>query len=126
MSVSPRAPEGAAIELVVQRWLDAVTKEPVETLRDLYLGDATESIARAEAVRSALEEIDGRIDELIIEAPGAAWRWTISGRHVRPLAGVAPTGRLVELHGVNFQRFQDGRVAEHWTTVDLAALSTPT
>jgi predicted ester cyclase len=126
MSGSPRAPEGAAIEVVVRRWLDAVTRGPVETLRDLYLGDATASIARAEAVRSALEEIDGRIDELVIEAPRAAWRWTVSGRHVRALAGVAPTGRLVELHGVNFQRFQDGRVAEHWTAVDLAALSTGT
>jgi hypothetical protein len=47
------------------------------------------------------------------------WRWTLTGTHEGVFAGLAPTGRRAILRGTNFQRVKNGKVVEHWTTVDV-------
>jgi predicted ester cyclase len=68
-----------------------------------------------------------KVDDLVVEGDSIAWRWTLTGKHVGPFAGLAATGKTAALRGVNFQRIANGRVAEHWTLVDafgaLRALS---
>jgi predicted ester cyclase len=75
--------------------------------------------ARAGAVRTAFADIEIRVDDLVVEGDAIAWRWTLTGTHVGTFAGVAATGRRVSLRGVNFQRIEGDRVAEHWTLVDV-------
>ncbi len=60
------------------------------------------------------------IDDLIVDGEALAWRWSLTGTHVGPFAGMAPTGRQDQLRGVNFQRLR-GREghAEHWTLADV-------
>lgn len=75
--------------------------------------------ARAGGVRAALADIQIVVDDLVVDGEAIAWRWTLTGTHVGPFAGLTPTGRRATLRGVNFQRLKDGRVAEHWTLVDV-------
>lgn len=103
------------IEALIDRWLRAVTEGRPDDFDALYAGDAAEMKARARAVISAYRDLRGRVDALLVEGDRAAWRWTISAIDARE-------GRKVELRGVNFQRFGDGRVLEHWTTVQVTAL----
>jgi len=79
--------------------------------------------ARAKAVQAALGERTITVDGLVIEGDRIAWRWTLQGRHTGPFMEVAPTGKRVTLRGVNFQRLEGGKVAEHWTLADLAGLA---
>lgn len=44
------------------------------------------------------------------------------GRHTGPFAGVAATGRAVELASLRIDRLRGGRIAEHWSVADVAGL----
>jgi steroid delta-isomerase-like uncharacterized protein len=120
------------IERLVQRWtkeaiadgrLDIFDDLLAENVFDRSASAASQGVesfkARAAAVRAAFADIDIRVEDLIVDGDAIAWRWALTGTHVGNFAGVAPTGRRIALHGVNFQRLKEGRVVEHWTMVDV-------
>jgi steroid delta-isomerase-like uncharacterized protein len=73
----------------------------------------------AQAFRAAFPDLQWRIDLLLAEGDLVAARWTASGTHSGPWAGVAPTGRRAEFSGVNIFRFgPDQKVAEIWNHRD--------
>ena len=124
--------ERHAIERIVERWMqEAIAKGRLETFDELLAEDVLDRSgptpsrgvapfkARAAAVRAAFADIDVQIEDLLVEGDAIAWRWALTGTHVGPFAGLAPTGRRIVLRGVNFQRLKDGRVSEHWTMADV-------
>jgi steroid delta-isomerase-like uncharacterized protein len=73
----------------------------------------------ARVFRAAFPDLQWRIDLLLAEGDLVAARWTASGTHSGPWAGVAPTGRRAEFSGVNIFRFgPDEKVAEIWNHRD--------
>jgi predicted ester cyclase len=126
------AVERGDIERLVQRWTQEVIAEGrLETFDELLAADVLDRSgpvpslgvepfkARAAAVRAAFDEIEIRLEDLIVDGDAVAWRWALTGTHVGTFAAVAPTGRKVTLRGVNFQRLRGDRVIEHWTMVDV-------
>lgn len=122
----------AYIEKLVQRWTqDGIAGGRLDVFDELLAKDVidrsgptpvngVESFkARAGAVRGAFADIQIVVEDLIVEGDAIAWRWTLTGTHVGAFAGLGPTGRRATLRGVNFQRLKDGRIAEHWTLVDI-------
>jgi predicted ester cyclase len=41
-------------------------------------------------------------------------RWTITGTHTGPFFGVAPTGREIQVSGMDILRVADDKIVEHW------------
>jgi predicted ester cyclase len=41
-------------------------------------------------------------------------RWTITGTHTGTFLGVAPTGRPIQVSGMDMLRVADGKLVEHW------------
>jgi predicted ester cyclase len=132
--------ERPAIERLIARWLDeAIRAGNVAVFDELLLENVCDHTSgrkafgrepfksRARAVHAALSSIEVAVDELVVDGARIAWRWSVSGTHTGAFAGVAgagvATGRRVTLRGVNFQRLEAGRVAEHWTLADLAGLA---
>jgi predicted ester cyclase len=122
----------ADIERLVQRWTqDAIARGHLDVFDELLAPNAVDRSgpspalgvesfkSRTAAVRSAFAEIAITVDDLLVDGDAIAWRWTLTGNHVGPFAGLAPTGRRAALRGVNFQRLEGGRVAQHWTLVDV-------
>ncbi len=73
----------------------------------------------AQAFRTAFPDLEWRVDLLIAEGELVAARWTASGTHAGPWAGMAPTGRRAEFSGVNIFRFGlAGKVIEIWNHRD--------
>jgi steroid delta-isomerase-like uncharacterized protein len=119
------------VERLVRRWTEAVAGGTLDAFDDLVAPDvldrsgpsASRGVAqfktRAASVRAAFAEIELRVDDLVVDGDAVAWRWSLTGTHVGPFAGVAPTGRRITLRGVNIQRLGDERVIEHWTMVDV-------
>jgi predicted ester cyclase len=62
------------------------------------------------------------IHDQIAQADLVVNRITWRGVHAGNLAGVPPTGRSVELRGINMFRVQDGRVVEQWADLDMLGL----
>jgi steroid delta-isomerase-like uncharacterized protein len=119
------------IEKLVQRWMGAIADGRLETFDEMLTEGVVDRSgptpstgtapfkARAVAVRAAFADIEVTVEDLVVEGDAIAWRWALTGTHAGPFAGMAPTGRRITLRGVNFQRLQADRVAEHWTMVDV-------
>ena len=58
------------------------------------------------------------LEEVIEQGDILAARFTLGGRHVGELLGVAATGREITIRGATFMRFRDGRIAERWQHAD--------
>ena len=93
----------------------------LDRARDLYAADFVdhvnalefrghEGIARSVALYRALFP-DLRIDvvDQVSEGDRVVSRWTLTGTH---------RGRRVTLPGITISRFENGRIAEDWTTSD--------
>jgi steroid delta-isomerase-like uncharacterized protein len=83
---------------------------------DLRPGDAPPGPAGQKAVaerfRAAFPDVRLEVEALVAEDDLVAARWTMSGTHSGPWAGVAPTGKRIRFTGVNFFRLADGKIAE--------------
>jgi predicted ester cyclase len=52
------------------------------------------------------------VDGQVAEGDTVVTWWTMRGTHSGEYAGVQPTHKPIVLHGVNIQRFRDGRIVE--------------
>jgi len=122
---------------MVDRWIhEGVARGRVEIFEELVMPDvvdrsgptATTGVAtfkaRAAAVHMAFADLEGAVDDLVIDTRGdrIAWRWTLTGIHKTPLFGILPSNARVALRGMNIQRLDGARVAEHWSIVDRLAI----
>lgn len=62
------------------------------------------------------------IDEQLAERDLVATRKTFRGTHRGEVWDLPPTGNAVELEFIDIFRIKDGKLFEHWTSMDIAAL----
>lgn len=55
----------------------------------------------------------------VTEGDKIAFRWMMSGTHKGEFMGVAPTGKLVTVMGMDIVRILDGEVLEYWGEFDV-------
>jgi predicted ester cyclase len=68
-----------------------------------------------------LSEIAVTVDELIADGDRVAVATTTSGTHTGELFGMAPTGRRIEVTGIDMVRV-DGKIVEHRGLTDTVGL----
>jgi steroid delta-isomerase-like uncharacterized protein len=62
------------------------------------------------------------IEDQIAQGDKVVTRLRAKGRFEKPLAGIPPTGKDMEVTAIAVHRIADGKIAEHWSEVDSAAL----
>ena len=62
------------------------------------------------------------INEQLAERDLVATRKTFRGTHLGELWNLPPTGNRVEFEFIDIFRVSEGKLIEHWTSMDLAAL----
>ena len=72
--------------------------------------------------RAAFPGFETEVKTLVAEGDVVAAWHTHRGRHGGEFAGVAPTGKTVEVDGLELLRVRDGRVAEFWHMDDFLGL----
>jgi predicted SnoaL-like aldol condensation-catalyzing enzyme len=73
-----------------------------------------EGIARSVSLYAAIfPDLEIRVEDQVTEGDRVTSRWTLRGTH---------RGRRVELMGITISRFENGRIAEDWTTSDNLSL----
>lgn len=70
------------------------------------------------AFRSTFPDLEMEIDEMIAEGSFVAHRVIIRGTHDGDFVGIEPTGKEVEISGMVFTRFEDGKIVESWANFD--------
>ena len=80
--------------------------------------------AKIQGLREAFPDVRFVLEELIGEDAIVAARYHWRGTHRGTFLGVAPTGRRLVVRGMDFFRLKNGRVVEHWDSVDEFGLLT--
>jgi steroid delta-isomerase-like uncharacterized protein len=58
------------------------------------------------------------IDEMIGEGDRVVTKKTLRGTHTGEFGGIPATGKRVTLQYVDIMRVRDGRILEHWASMD--------
>lgn len=74
------------------------------------------------ASKSVVPDLNMTIEEMIAEGDKVMIRVTLRGTHLGEVMGIQPTGRQLEVAGVEILRFQKGKVVEHWSLSDDLAM----
>ena len=109
-----------ANKALVHRWLEAWQANNLTLLEELFTQDYTvngtviglEGVKQAvQYLHTAFTDISAELDELVAEDDKVAVRWTVRGKQVGDFMGIAPTGKFVELQGINMYRVRDGKLS---------------
>jgi steroid delta-isomerase-like uncharacterized protein len=76
----------------------------------------------AEHFREAFPDIEYTFEEIFSSGDRVAHRWTFTGTHEGELMGIEPTGRRVEVMGIEINRLDRGRIADSWAISDAEGL----
>jgi steroid delta-isomerase-like uncharacterized protein len=68
--------------------------------------------------RSAFPDLRATVDQVIAEGDTIAARFTMSGTHQGEFFGIPPTGKRMEITGIDVVRFENGKMVEHWGNQD--------
>jgi steroid delta-isomerase-like uncharacterized protein len=58
------------------------------------------------------------VDDMIAEGDQVVTKKTFHGTHTAEFAGIPPKGKEVTLQFVDIMRVRDGRITEHWLSMD--------
>ena len=75
-----------------------------------------------EAIRQGFPDHDAQVVHVIGEGDMVATYKTLTGTHTGNFFGIEPTGRRATIRIMDFVRYDDNLVVEHWGIVDLAGL----
>jgi steroid delta-isomerase-like uncharacterized protein len=64
--------------------------------------------------RAGMPDLTLAADEVTGDGDRVAVRWHAHGTHTQEMFGIPPTNRGIDIHGISFFRFEDGRIAEDW------------
>lgn len=72
----------------------------------------------ADFLLPAIPDMQLDLDDVVAEGGKVAVRLTIRGTHAGDLAGIAPTGRRVEVGVMDLFHLRGGKLSEHWALFD--------
>jgi steroid delta-isomerase-like uncharacterized protein len=111
---------------LIQKWIDAWTANDLDALDEIFARDyaVNETLVGVEGVKQAvqflhtvLSDISAELHEIVAEEDKVVIRWTIRGSHTGNCMGIPPTGKELELTGINIYQLVDGKIhANHEQT----------
>lgn len=72
--------------------------------------------------RSGFSDVHIFVEDQVAEGDKVVTRWRATGTHDGDLSGIAPTGKWVEITGMEIARISGGKVAEIWDNYDVLGL----
>jgi steroid delta-isomerase-like uncharacterized protein len=73
-------------------------------------------------IRGAFPDHDAEVIHMVAEDDMVATYKTFTGTHEGEFMGIPPTGKQATIRVMDFVRYRDGQVVEHWNIVDVAGL----
>ena len=74
-------------------------------------------------IREAFPDHDAEVIHMIAEGDLVATYKTFTGTHLGDFLGMPATGRRATIRVMDFVRYRDDQIAEHWNIVDVAGLT---
>jgi steroid delta-isomerase-like uncharacterized protein len=71
-----------------------------------------------QSVRRAFPDLRFVIEDEIAEGNKVVFRWRVTGTQTGAFLGHPPSGRAIDVTGINIFRIDDGRIQEIWVNMD--------
>ena len=114
------------LSLIDELYAPGYVLHNVDQLLDVEVKGAAAMKQYVTSMRTSFPDLHVRRDELIIKGDRIIVRWTATGTNTGPLPGPAgklpPTGKHIEVSGVEVARIVKGKYAESWNYWNGAAL----
>ena len=108
----------------IERLDDLVARDVVH--HDPYDSNAAEGLGgmkrTIELNRRAFPDMRLSVEDQVAEGDKVVTRWSGEMTHLGELGGAAPTGNRVTISGITIDRFEDGKIAEAWRSMDMLAV----
>lgn len=72
--------------------------------------------------RNAFPDARCTIEDLVVQGDRVVARWTARGTNTGSLGNLAPTGKRVEVTGMDLLRISNGKIRECWTNWDTMGM----
>jgi steroid delta-isomerase-like uncharacterized protein len=80
---------------------------------------------KVESLRAAFPDLRFALEELVAEGDLVAARYSWRGTHRgEAFLGIPPSGKAILVRGMDFFRLRDGKIIEHWDSVDELGMLT--
>src|SRR5918994_3852294 len=97
---------------------DFVCYDPNSEAGEIRGADTIKS--EIEYFRNAVPDLTYTVIDQVAEGDKVVTRYTASGTHQGEFFGVAPTGKRIEMSGIQIDRFsENGKMVEEWPEYDL-------
>ncbi len=67
---------------------------------------------------AAVPDAHFRLEDVIAEGDKVITRWIVTGTQTGTLQGIPPTGNRFSMTGIDIFRLNEGKLVEHWDSVD--------
>lgn len=74
--------------------------------------------------RRAFPDLAVTVERTVAEGEMVAVHWRAKGTNTAAAGGMPGKGAKVDVQGMTFFRFSDGKIAEEWSLIDIASLMT--
>ena len=127
---------GNSNKALIRRFYEEIDKGNLDAMDDLvaedYINHSPPPFPRLASGRAGLKQAfmmflkatPGRhvIEDQIAEGDKVVTRLRGVGKHEGELAGIPPTGNDLDVPAIAIHRVANGRIVEHWSAVDTAAM----
>ena len=72
--------------------------------------------------RNAFPDLQEHVEFVMADGDRALSRFRLTGTHTGDFYGIAPTGRKIDIYGVDVARLENGRIAEYFYHEDTLGL----
>ena len=101
-------------ELKQRAW----TPEPLERFPDRTCRGSDEIAAYFEEVFAGMPDFHMEVRNVAAQGEDVYVHWHLTGTHQGPLQGIAPTGRRLEIDGIDHFVMRDGKVISNFVVFD--------
>ena len=118
---------------LAQEWLKEVNKHNVSAF-DSYLTSnfveheevpGTENLSGADVPKAyfgmmfeAFPDVHMELMDMTVDGDKLWWRYRLTGTNTGPFMGMPPTGKKIDIQGIDVLRMEGDRAAEHWGVTD--------
>lgn len=99
---------------------EAIEHEPVSN-PSLPMNESFKAAFRM--LRFGFPDLSFKVEEMLVEGDKVVVRFRMQGTHRGRFTHFAPTGKHIDIPGIDILRISQGRCVEHWGFMDSALLS---
>ena len=113
---------------LIRKWLDAWINNDVVQIEHLFAQNYTvndrpigvEGVKQSvDILHTAFSDLSAEPNELVAEGDKVVLRWTVRGKQQGDFLGIPPTGKFVELQGINIYQITDAKIRANYEQTNI-------